>query len=209
MTVLLLIRHAETDAVGNRITGWLPGVSLTARGQQQAIRLGERLSGVPLRAVYASPLERAIHTAEAAARPHNLQVRISEAVGEVRMGEWSGLSYRELDERPEWRRFNQVRSMTRIPGGELMVETQARMVGELDRLRAAHPDEVFAVVSHGDVIKAAIAYFAGMPLDFLWRFEIDPASVSVIAFEGDTPRILRLNDSEELRDLPLWNARPA
>jgi len=209
MTVLLLIRHAETDAVGNRITGWLPGVSLTARGQQQAIRLGERLSGVPLRAVYASPLERAIHTAESAARPHNLQVRISEAVGEVRMGEWSGLSYRELDERPEWRRFNQVRSMTRIPGGELMVETQARMVGELDRLRAAHPDEVFAVVSHGDVIKAAIAYFAGMPLDFLWRFEIDPASVSVIAFEGDTPRILRLNDSEELRDLPLWNARPA
>src|SRR4051812_10915528 len=146
MTVLLLIRHAETDAVGNRITGWLPGVSLTARGQQQAIRLGERLSGVPLRAVYASPLERAIHTAEAAARPHNLQVRISEAVGEVRMGEWSGLSYRELDERPEWRRFNQVRSMTRIPGGELMVETQARMVGELDRLRSAHPDEVFAVV---------------------------------------------------------------
>ena len=125
------------------------------------------------------------------------------------MGEWSGLSYRELDERPEWRRFNQVRSMTRIPGGELMVETQARMVGELDRLRSAHPDEVFAVVSHGDVIKAAIAYFAGMPLDFLWRFEIDPASVSVIAFEGDTPRILRLNDSEELRDLPLWNARPA
>jgi len=125
------------------------------------------------------------------------------------MGEWSGLSYRELDERPEWRRFNQVRSMTRIPGGELMVETQARMVGELDRLRAAHPDEVFAVVSHGDVIKAAIAYFAGMPLDFLWRFEIDPASVSVIAFEGDMPRILRLNDSEELRGLPLWNARPA
>jgi len=125
------------------------------------------------------------------------------------MGEWSGLSYRELDERPDWRRFNQVRSMTRIPDGELMVETQARMVGELDRLRAAHPDEVFAVVSHGDVIKAAIAYFAGMPLDFLWRFEIDPASVSVIAFEGDTPRILRLNDSEELRDLPLWNARPA
>ena len=68
---------------------------------------------------------------------------------------------------------------------------------------------MFAVVSHADVIKAAIAYFLGMPLDFLWRFEIDPASVSVIAFEGDTPRVLRLNDSEELRDLPLWNARPA
>ena len=123
------------------------------------------------------------------------------------MGEWSGLTYRELDEQSDWRRFNTVRGMTRIPGGELMVETQARAVGELDRLRAAHTNEVFAVVSHGDVIKAAIAYFAGMPLDFLWRIELDPASVSVIAFEGDTPRILRLNDSGELQDQAFWSTR--
>ena len=114
------------------------------------------------------------------------------------MGEWSGLTFEELDRRPEWRQFNTVRSMTRVPGGETMLELQARMVNELESVRKRHPDRQVAVVSHADPIRAAVCYFAGIPLDFSNRIAIDPASVSVVELDGDAPRLVRLNHTGDL-----------
>lgn len=111
------------------------------------------------------------------------------------MGEWTGLSFEELEQRPEWRRFNTVRSLTRIPAGELMLQTQARMVSELECLRRRHPEQVVAVVSHGDVVKGAVAHFAGVPLDLFHRIEIAPASVSVVGLGEHGPYIQRVNDT--------------
>nr|MDQ2899794.1 histidine phosphatase family protein [Acidobacteriota bacterium] len=93
------------------------------------------------------------------------------------------------------RRFNTQRSMTRISGGELMLEVQSRVLTEIETLRARHPDGCVAIVSHMDVIKAAIAHFAGIHLDLLFRFEIAPASVSIVEVSEHGPRILLLNDT--------------
>jgi broad specificity phosphatase PhoE len=142
------------------------------------------------------------------ARPHRLAVQRSEAAGEVHMGEWTGLTFEDLERRPEWRRFNTVRSMTRIPGGELMTETGTRIVSELECLRGRHPDQMVAVVSHGDVIKAALAHFAGVPLDLFQRIEIGTGSVSVAALNEWAPRIERINDTGSFDAETLWGRRP-
>lgn len=158
---------------------------------------GSRSVSASLRvaAVYSSPLERAVQTARPLAARLALPVMEREALGEIRTGEWTGRSLADLEADPRWRLFNAYRSGTRIPGGERMLEVQLRVVGELDRLREAHPASVVAVVSHGDPIRAALLHYLGMPLDFVLRLEVSPASLSVVALEEWGPRVLLVNDT--------------
>jgi len=122
------------------------------------------------------------------------------------MGDWEGKAIRDLDQRKDWRRFNAFRSGVRAPGisgcrsGELMIEAQARMVRQLDCLRERHPGECIAIVSHADPLRALLAHFLGIAIDLMLRFEISPASVSVVESGEWGPRILCVN---ETGDIPL------
>ena len=200
MTTFLLIRHAMCDPVGRSIAGRAPGVHLNELGRAQAERLAQRLAGVPLDAVYTSPLERARETAEPLARRLGLAVRVVEALGELDFGDWTGRALAELDALGDWRRFNALRSITGAPGGELMLEVQARVVRALEAMRREHPDGRCAVVSHGDVVRGAIAHYAGVPLDFLQRLEVGPASVSVLRVTETEVAVRAIN----LADEPVW-----
>ena len=194
-TTLLLIRHALNDWVGKRLAGWTPEVHLNDKGRAQAQALAQRLADRPLAAVYTSPLERAVETAQAIAAPHRLEVQVREGVGEVRYGAWTGKSLKELSQEDAWRMVQVYPSGARFPGGEMIREMQARAVAEIDAIVAAHPEQMVAVVSHADVIKAVLAHYVGLHLDLFQRLVISPASLSVLAFTPMGPRLLCLNDT--------------
>jgi broad specificity phosphatase PhoE len=198
MTMFLLIRHALCDPVGTSIAGRMPGIHLNAEGVQQAEHLAERLARLSLAALYSSPLERSMETAQPIGRRHNLVVQPAPGLTEVDFGDWTGKSIAELDQLPAWSRFNQFRSESRIPGGENMSDVLSRSLGELDRLRELHPGPkaVVAVVSHGDVLRMVVTHALGMPTDLLHRLELSPASVSLLQVEDYGPRILLLNSTE-------------
>ena len=200
-TTFLLVRHAAHSALGKMITGRMPGVSLSAEGRSQAEALAERLSSLPLAAVYSSPLERTLETAEPLARRHGLEVRVTDQVVEMDFGEWTGVSFENLESDPRWKNFNLFRSGTPAPGGEMMAEVQVHAVRELDRLRLLHPGELVAIVSHADVIRALLAYYLGVHLDLFQRMEIVPASVSVVRLFDWGPQVVRLNDTGSLADI--------
>ena len=105
------------------------------------------------------------------------------------------LLFEELQSQKQFQLFNSFRSTTRIPGGELMLEAQARIVAGLQKLCIQHPNETVAVVSHSDLIKAAVTYYAGIPLDLFQRIEISPASVSILEVYEETARIMLVNDT--------------
>jgi len=200
MTTQILIRHATNDWVRKGLlAGWTPGVHLNEEGRAQAQALGQRLAGAQLDAVYSSPLERATETAQAVATLHGLTVQINDGIGEVQYGEWNGQSLRKLSKKPLWRSVQIYPSGTRFPNGETLGEMQARVVAALDEIRRAHPQGVVAVVAHADVIKAAVAFYVGSPLDLFQRLVISPASVTVIEFGHFGPRLLRMNDNGELK----------
>jgi probable phosphomutase (TIGR03848 family) len=198
MTTLLLIRHGHTDWIGRAIAGHTPGVALSADGRNQAERLVERLRAVPLAAIYSSPLQRTLETAQPLAQARNLPVQTRDRLIEVNFGEWTGMSMADLEKDPRWDRFNRLRSTARAPGGDLMLDVQSRMVDEMEELRLRHTGETIAVVSHQDSIKAALAHYLGVPLDLFHRFEIGPASVSVVQLADWGPRILAVNSTGEL-----------
>jgi len=194
MTLMLLIRHALNDWVGNRLAGWTPDVHLNDEGRRQAEALAQRLATAELSAVYTSPLERARETAEIIAASHGLEVQVSDALGEVRYGEWTGQELKTLVKDELWPLIQAYPSGTRFPGGETLREMQSRAVANLDEICQAHPDSIVAVVSHADVIKAVVAHYAGLHLDLFQRLIISPASITVLAFGKMGPRIVCIND---------------
>ena len=201
VSLLLLVRHALTESTGKRLTGWQPGVHLSARGEQQAEALAERLAPLPIGAIYSSPLERCRETARPFASRARLSVRVKPALGELRFGEWTGRSLRQLSRTKLWSVVQTTPSLARFPDGESIPEAQARSVREVERIAAKHPKELVAVFSHADVIRLVLAWFTGMHVDLFQRLSVSPASVSAVALGSGPPRILCLNETGDLGEL--------
>ena len=198
MTMFFLIRHASCNGLGQTLWGRTPGICLNENGEMQAQRLADRFKDMTLNAIYSSPLERALQTAEVVARKLNLEVTNSDAANEINFGEWTGKTFAELSSDDRWRRFNSRRSMTTIPGGESFLEVQNRIVKEIESLAVQHGGARVAIVSHADVIRAAVAYFAATPIDLIERFVISPCSVSVVTVNEESATLLTINNTTDL-----------
>jgi probable phosphoglycerate mutase len=192
-TVFHLIRHASYDLLGHVLAGRSPGHSLNETGRTEAVRLADTLATRPVVALISSPVQRARETAVPISARLNLPIAIEPDLDEINFGDWTGRRFDELHPSHEWRVFNQLRSAAQIPGGETMLCAQARAVSAILRLRTAWPEGEIAIVSHGDIVKALLAYFLGVPLDLFRRIEIAPASRSVVRLHAAEVRIEAMN----------------
>jgi broad specificity phosphatase PhoE len=197
-TVVLLIRHAQTDDVGMRLAGRTDGAGLNQSGRSQAERLCTRLAGTDIAAIYSSPLQRAIETAGPLARERDLPVEPHMGLLEIDFGDWTGAHLEHLAADQQWMRFNRYRSMTPVPGGERAVDAQARIVRALDECRTQHPGQTVAFVTHGDLIRLAVLYVGGVPVDFIHRFDVAPASLTAVALDDDSATVLYVNERDPI-----------
>jgi len=198
MTTLLLVRHGHTDAAGKRLTGRAPGVHLNELGRRQAERLVERLEGVRIDAIVSSPLERCRETAAPLAKARGQAVDVGRAWIEVGYGEWTGRSISQLRRTKLWRRVMFAPSNVRFPGGESLLEVQGRAVDATLDIAARHARGTVVVVSHADVIRLLVAHVAGMHADHLQRLSIDTASITAVSISDGFPRLLTVNDTDDL-----------
>jgi probable phosphoglycerate mutase len=195
---LYFVRHAATDFVGTTISGRAPGVHLNELGRKQAAQLAQRLAPVSVDAVYSSPQERARETAEPLALSARKEIVTAAELDELDFGAWTGRTFDELRDLPEWQQFNLARSTTRIPDGESLLEVQSRAITFVECVSERDAGGSIVVVSHGDVIRAALAFYLGMPLEFLLRFEVFPASISVMTLDSGNPRVLCVNSNQQI-----------
>ncbi|HWD09891.1 MAG TPA: MSMEG_4193 family putative phosphomutase [Actinomycetota bacterium] len=199
--LLLLVRHGNTALTGTRLSGRLPGVHLSEEGIRQAKGVAGRLGGLPIKAVYSSPLERCLETAEPIASQHGLQVRPLDAVAEVDYGEWTGRSFKQLTRLKAWSELHAKPADFKFPGGESIREAQTRAVGATQELLKRHPNQAIVVVSHADLIRLTMAAYLGMGLDLYQRVIVGVASVSAVALGDRVPRVVRLSDTGSLEEL--------
>lgn len=195
---VLLVRHAAHVHLDRRLSGRMEGVPLSDAGHAQAHRLAARLAREPVDAVECSPLQRTRDTAAAIAGACGLDAaRPVDALVEIDMGDWTGRRFDSFSaDDPAWRHWNDARATARIPGGETMAEAQARIVGHLERLGGAAGDATTVLVSHSDMIRAAVAWVLGLPLGHVLRFDVQPASVSRIVVGDWGARLLSLNETD-------------
>lgn len=208
-TTLVLVRHAVTPQTGPMLSGRTPGIDLSELGHQQAATAGERLAGLPITAVYASPIDRTRQTAQHIADHHELPVRTLDGVIEADYGEWTGGQLTDLAKTDLWKTVQRAPSRARFPNGESIAEMQTRTVAALETVVADHPGEMVVVVSHADPIKSVIAHFTGVHLDLFQRIAVSPASVTVFVLGPHGVTLVKCNDTGSLSELLPAEPAPA
>jgi alpha-ribazole phosphatase/probable phosphoglycerate mutase len=202
-TRLFLIRHGQVEGFEAKRYNGQKNVPLTGRGRRQLDEVAERLSGVPLDAVWSSDLDRCRYGAERLAAIRGLPVVFRTGMRELHAGDWEGLAWDELQRRypVEWQARLDNIVHYRIPGGESFLDAALRVRGELARLLAAHPGQNVALVAHGGVNRIILLDALGAPLDRVFCLEQDYACLNVIDYFADGYRTVRLVNADHL---PEW-----
>jgi probable phosphomutase (TIGR03848 family) len=200
MPIILLVRHGENEFVKTgRLAGQQPGVHLNEKGREQAQSVAIRLNKAPIKAIYSSPLERAMETAEPLAKILELPIIQRAGLIETDCGEWQNQKVKALSRLKKWKIVQSNPSTFRFPGGESIREVHARVTAELSALSERYDStDVVACFSHADPIKLAVAYFIGLPLDLFQRLTIAPGSVTALALTESGSRLLTLNVEADL-----------
>ncbi len=186
-----MVRHAAHGLLGHVLAGRMPGVGLSDAGLAQAERLADVLGTRPIVRIVSSPLERAQQTAAPLAARLGLPIQTEPDLTEIEFGAWTGQAFAALDG-PAWTAWNTSRATAQPPGGETILAAQARAMAVMMRIAAEEPGEV-VLVSHQDVIKAMLATIMGSSLDLLHRFDLVPASRSVVFVEPGWARVDGMN----------------
>lgn len=193
---IAFVRHAEAaeDARG-RCYGTLD-VGLSTRGRVQASRLGDLFAADAVGRVLSSPRVRARTTAEAIATPHRLRVEVDERLCELDFGELEGASYDEIAAtQPDlYERWMTDPTTVVFPGGEGYEDLRRRSVAALgDLLSAPGPTSLVVVVTHGGVIRAALADLLELPRERVFRIAVDSGSVTRVRWVEGEPIVLGVN----------------
>jgi broad specificity phosphatase PhoE len=192
MRQVFLIRHGSHDRLGRILCGRMPGVSLSETGRAEAQAVARRLAESGAGLVLASPRDRTAETAAPIAASLGLTVVTEPGLDEIAFGDWTGRAVGDLAAEPAWILWNTARATARPPGGESMAEAQGRIGRVLESL--AEDGAPAILVSHADVIRAALLKVLGLGLDAYDRIVVDPASCSELALWPGGGRVVSLNE---------------
>lgn len=194
MTSILLIRHGLNDFVGKRLAGHLPGVHLNEKGREQAGVIAGALKNAPVKAIYSSPLERAVETAQPLAAALNLPINTLPGLSEINYGAWQGKSTRQVHHLKAWKTVMEKASEMRFPQGESFIEAQERLVNAIEEIKHARDkNDLVACFSHCNSIRLVLAHYLDIPLDEFHRLSIDTASISLLHLGEGRPSLQFMN----------------
>jgi len=198
MTRMILIRHGQTE--WNRVERFRgrADVPLNDTGLAQAEATGRRVAAEwqPV-AVYASPLSRAVKTAEAVARHFALPVHAHSGLADIDFGEWQGLTPDEA--RVRWpeivEAWYSAPHTAQIPGGETLASLRARAMATVAELATQHGDHTIVLVGHTVINRVILLGVLGLGNDRFWRLRQDTCAINVFEAEADGFTLVSLNDT--------------
>jgi probable phosphomutase (TIGR03848 family) len=194
MPTLLLIRHGDNEYLEkNKLPGHIPGIHLNKHGSEQAELLAQSLGKLPIKAIYCSPLERAVETAQPLATKMGMDIQIKPGLTDGDVGEWAGRSWKVLRRNKLWKVIQQNPSQFQFPAGESFVQIQERVVSTLEAIVGDHNKEMVAVVFHADPIKLAVAHYLGLALDNFQRLTINAGSITILTANGTSSQLVAMN----------------
>ena len=199
-TVTLLLRHGQTPmSVQKRYSG-RTDAPLTDAGVRQAAAAAKRLASAGVDAIVASPLQRAVRTAEEVAAATGIPVLTDEGFRETDFGAWEGLTFAEVRARwpSEMARWLADPSVA-PPGGESFAQVSERVTAALHRVLVARAGQTVLIVSHVTPIKTLVAAALLAPPAALYRMHLDVAALCEVDWYADGPAVLRsFNDTAHL-----------
>lgn len=190
----------------------MPGISLSKKGSQQAVDLVDRIGKVSFDSIRMSPMQRCQETlAPWLESPHSNGLKkfvLDEKLIEMNYGSWSGKKLNSLAKQPLWKIIQKTPSKVEFPQGERMTAMQKRAVASVEEAVQEKSKGTHLFVSHGDVIKAMVASLLKMKLDNFQSLVIDPASITMLEYDGQNARLILFNDNLTHLEGSLSGSRP-
>lgn len=203
-THILLLRHGQSVANVEHFFAGQTDIPLTELGRKQARLAAGAMKKIHIDKIFASPLSRAVETAEPFAEHRGLDVNIDSRFIEWHAGKWEGINFDDIktafpEEYYYWK--NDI-SHLHMPGGEDAHTVRERMGKALDSLAEANPGLTLLVACHGGVIKTVPSYYAGLDDEVFNKTHVPSnCSVTEVVFENGKGRVERYSDDSHLADL--------
>jgi broad specificity phosphatase PhoE len=204
-TRIVLVRHGQTAWNRDVRFRGQADLALDEFGLEQAETTGRYLAQRwPVDAVYASPMRRALQTAEAIAKAHGLAAQPFDGLLDIDFGAWQGHSPQEVGKHyPDLlRAWWEAPHMVQIPEGESLDDVRDRVVAGLSQVVEHHQGQTVALVGHTVVNRVLLCAVLGLGNEHFWRLQQDTCAVSIFETnEHDTFTIVLLNDTCHLQDI--------
>ncbi|WP_297055735.1 histidine phosphatase family protein [Thermosulfurimonas sp.] len=201
--LFLLLRHEETESPRGVLYGQRD-VPLSSRGRRRTEKLVERLSRLPVEAVYSSDLSRALYGAELLSRRTGAPLFVTPLLREIDFGEWTGLSLSELLEIPEFAQRLATPEKISPPGGESLSQLFARASRMLDLIRRKHPGGLVVTFAHGGFNRALVSSVLGLSPRRFFTLEQHPGALNLLVFFPEGVPLLALFNAPAEIDLAHW-----
>lgn len=211
VTTIYIVRHCQSQGnLGGRFQGQTDA-EITTEGKRQLELLSLRFRNITIDRIYTSPLKRAIATAEAVNRFHNLPIKVSDELIEIDVGDMANLSFQEVVERfPELaKNWNESPDLCCFPNGETMKAVYRRSSEFVNRIASENLGKTCVLATHGGVIRNMYAYIACGEIEGLRKSVVfGNTSVSIIEVDSHGRYTWKIiNDLSHLperkRDLPM------
>lgn len=175
-----LVRHAEVDNPNHLVTGSMPGFDLSPHGLEQARRVGRYLGPRAVVAIWSSPQQRSLRTAEEIAARSTVPVRVHPDLTDWEVTErWKGHSWKSIPSSFPGELEAYLDRPTKLDFvSEQLADVAERVAAVARRLDEDHPHGDVVIVSHQDPIQAARLHLTGESLESLHQER--PANGAVI-----------------------------
>ncbi len=201
MLRLYFMRHGETVWNTERRYQGMTDIELSEEGLRQAECAAKRFKNIRIDKIYASPLKRAMKTAEKIAAEKGLEIISEDDFREIHFGEWEGKTVPELTEKYGESYTNFIREPHKygFPGEGSVENVINRIKPGIDKLIAEDEGNVL-IVSHGGIIRLMIMYIMGLDSSWFTKMWINNTGVSIVEIKNDRRLLLTLNDSAHLAE---------
>ena len=200
MTEIIIARHGETEWNVSEIFRGRIDVNLNETGIKQAELLGQYLSKKAIEAIYSSPLQRALKTAEIIAKHLGLKVKVEPGLIDFNFGRWQGLSHQEVKEKykelyAEWTTHPERVIM---PDGESLEDVRKRVIKVTNKVIKKHKGTV-VLVGHRVVNKIIICTLLGLDNSHFWKIKQDTGGITIFIYQNGQFILTRHNDTSYLK----------
>jgi probable phosphoglycerate mutase len=182
------MRHGQAENnVSRTLVGRHIESHLTPQGRQQVADVAKQLKSIPVDKVYASPVIRAMETAQIVCDTMGMSYEVDERLYEIELGKLVGMNYEEVTTKYGdlfLRFYAEHDPVLDSFGVEPFSAVKQRVKNLLDDALKKHEDSNVLMVTHLDPIKAAIATLLDLKPEALYRWHIRNASLTVLKHES-------------------------
>ena len=193
--ILYLIRHGVTQSNKEKIyVGW-GEEELIKEGVMQAEQVGEKIQEWGITGIYASPIKRALQTAQILNRYVKKELKIDPGLKEIKMGAWEGLSEKEIIAKypAEHALWLKKPAELKLDGRETLLDVQQRVVRAVNKILKENEGTISVAVTHMAPIRCLVLYYNHLSLNMYKSIDVPNLSIHRVKFNKESIVVERMS----------------